>query len=147
MGIVSSTLEYTVQADGSKSVVERHTDSNGKTYDFVYFAPVDLDIEAVKNARATRISSELEAAAVAELEAQNGSLPLTHLEFMLRFTMEERMAIRSASDSDPVIFDFLELLKLSTYIYPHHTLTQVGLGYLTSRGLLTSERATIIGSV
>ena len=145
--IVSSELrDVTLQADGSRNIVERHLDANGKAYEFVYNAPAELDVDAVLTARATRIDAELAAQAEAEAEAVQGALPLTHLQFMTRFTMAERLAIRAAAKADPVIDDFLELLSISDYVYPTHPMTQAGLQYMVSQGLLTEERASEVGA-
>jgi len=145
--IVSSELrDVTIQADGSRNVVERHTDQNGKVYEFVYNAAAELDLNAVMASRAARIDADLVAQAAVEAEAQNYALPLTHLQFMTRFTMEERVAIRAAAKTDPVIDDFLELLEISDYIYPAHEMTLAGLQYMVSQNLLTSERAVEVGS-
>jgi len=145
--IVSSEIrEATPQANGSFNVVERHTDTNGKIYEIVYNAAADADLNAIMAARAARIDADLTAKAAVEAEAQNYALPLTHLQFMTRFTMEERVAIRAASKTDPLIDDFLELLKISDYIYPTHAMTQAGLAYMVSQNLLTAERAAEVGS-
>mgnify|MGYP000959158839 FL=1 len=145
--IVSSELrDVTTQANGSFNVVERHTDSNGKVYEFVYNAASDADFTAIMNARAAKIDADLAAQAAIEAEAQNYALPLTHLQFMTRFTMEERFAILAAANTDPIIDYFLELLKISDYIYPTHEMTQAGLQYMVSQNLLTSERAAEVGS-
>lgn len=144
--IVSSELhDLSVQVNGSTNVVERHTDSNGKVYEVVYNAAPGSDLDAIMAARAERISADLADQAAIEAEAQNYAIPLTHLQFMTRFTLEERLAIRAAAKIDPVIDDFLELLKISDYIYPMHKMTQAGLQYMVSQGLLTAERANEVG--
>jgi len=56
MSIVSSVVEYTTQADGSLSVVERHTDHLNNQYMRVYFISAGTDL----NARALAYASELE---------------------------------------------------------------------------------------
>lgn len=145
--IVSSEIrEATLQANGSFNVIERHTDANGKIYEIVYNAAADADLNAIMTARAAKIDADLAAQAAVEAEAQNYALPLTHLQFMTRFTMEERVAIRAAAKTDPIVDDFLELLKISDYIYPTHAMTQAGLAYMVSRNLLTAERAAEVGS-
>ena len=56
MSIVYSGTEHTTQADGSLSVVERHTDHLGNQYQRVYFVPAGTDLAA----RATAYALELE---------------------------------------------------------------------------------------
>lgn len=59
MSIVLSVVEYTTQADGSLSVVERHTDHLGNKYTRVYFAPAGSDLEALATAHAAELETQL----------------------------------------------------------------------------------------
>jgi len=59
MPILQSTFTSTVQADGSRSVHERHMDHNGKTYDIQYFAPESMDVDLVLSERAARLGAEI----------------------------------------------------------------------------------------
>lgn len=134
------------QADGRCYISEVHRDKNGKTYEFEYLAnPQSLDPQVVMKDRAVRIDAELTAQVRSEEESLRGTLPLTHLQFMLRFTLEERLAIRTAAKADPIINDFLELLTLSDYVYPNHPMTRAGLEYMVSQSLLKQERADEVG--
>lgn len=147
MPIVTSELREVIeQADGSRNVIERHVDTNGKVYEFVYNAAAEMDLNLVMTARATRINSELAAREAAEAEATSGVLPLTHLQFLSRFTTAERIAIRAARATDPILDDFFDLLQMSDGIVPTHPTTQQGLGYLVQQGYLTAERAAEVGA-
>ena len=69
-------------------------------------------------------------------------VPLSQLEFLRRFTAEERMAIRAAPD--PVIVDFLHLLDLAQEVRLDDADTQAGVRHLESVGLLAAGRAEAI---
>ena len=60
---------------------------------------------------------------------------LTPLDFLRRFTPQERIAIRAAAD--PVIEDGLHLLSLAQDVDTDHDDTQRFLGYLVAQGHLT----------
>lgn len=79
-----------------------------------------------------------------------GFVPVTRaisaLAFKQRLTAEERIAIRSAAASDPVIADFLDLLGTpgSGMIELDHPDTVAGVDYLVAHDLLTEDRAAAI---
>lgn len=64
----------------------------------------------------------------------------TSYEFLLRFTAEERAAIRSAALQDPVVGDFQMLALAAQGIYNDDNMTIAGMDYLVSIGLLTQAR-------
>lgn len=147
MTITSSQIvTATVQADGTRSVHERHTDSTGRSYDIQYFAAPGLDIDAVRALRAANINAELASKAAAEAEAANFTLPITRREFLSRFTVQERIGIRQARKSDPVVDDFMSMLEVALDVTPGHSGVQAGLQYLVAEGLLSSARAAEIGA-
>lgn len=60
MPVVSSEIVQDVaQADGRRSVIERHTLADGTTRDFSYLADADLDANAVMAARVPELNSSL----------------------------------------------------------------------------------------
>ena len=67
---------------------------------------------------------------------------LSQLEFLRRFTAEERMAIRAATD--PVIVDFLHLLSLATQVSLEDPDTVAGVNYCEAAGFLAEGRAVQI---
>jgi hypothetical protein len=67
MPIVHSATEYTTQADGSLSVVERHTDHLGNKYQRVYFVPGGTDLEARATAYAAQLEQQLAYAEIDQL--------------------------------------------------------------------------------
>jgi hypothetical protein len=66
----------------------------------------------------------------------------SRLEFMRRFTMQERAAIRAARILDPVVDDLMSMLEMAnpTEINLEHPDTVNGIGYLVSIGCLTEAR-------
>jgi hypothetical protein len=64
------------------------------------------------------------------------------VEFKLLFTPQERVAIKSARASDPVIEDFMEIVEdpRLTYVDLNLRSTQDALGYLVAKGILTEDR-------
>lgn len=76
-------------------------------------------------------------------EPEPSPLPLlSPVEFKLLFTAEERIAIRSAKDSDPVVFDMWDILDdpRLTQVDRNLQSTKDSILYLVSAGFLTAER-------
>lgn len=67
MSIVYSGTEYTTQADGSLSVVERHTDHLGNQYQRVYFVQAGTDLAARSADYAVQLEQQLADAEVDEI--------------------------------------------------------------------------------
>lgn len=65
----------------------------------------------------------------------------TAFQFLLRFTEEEREAFRAASATDPKVADFMLLCSAASEVEASHPMTQAGMAYLVSAGLLTQARA------
>lgn len=65
-------------------------------------------------------------------------------QFLMLFTPLERVAIRNSTDA--VVVDFIRLVELPslTQVELDNPQTQLGVQYLVSEGLITSERATAI---
>lgn len=72
------------------------------------------------------------------------SREISALAFKQRLTPQERIAIRAASATDPIITDFLDLLGQAILIDLDHADTVNGLAYLVSIDLLSAERAAEI---
>lgn len=70
---------------------------------------------------------------------------LTPLQFLQRFTVYERVAIRGASKTDPIIEDFLDMINAASAFEGGHPLLMQGLGYMIQQGLITPERAAEVG--
>lgn len=128
------------QVDGRAYVTERHTVSNGTDVSVEYLADVGLDVNAVMAARASRIQAELQAREAVELAATPFEIPMTEREFMRRFTVQERIAIRNLAKTDDVTVDFLDILSKSGGVYRGSQSTRDGLDYLVSKALITTAR-------
>ena len=76
------------------------------------------------------------------VKTNNGKL--TKLEFLRKFTAQERIAIRSAAQSDPIIFDAMELLNLAEFVSLTDTDTINLVGYLAMVGIIASNRVSEI---
>lgn len=139
--ITSSQIVSTrPQADGRSYVTERHAVSNGTEVVVEYLADANLDLDAVMVARTARIQADLQSREAIELAAASYEIPMTEREFMRRFTVQERIAIRSAAATDNVIVDFLDLLAKPGGIYRSSQSTHDGLNYLVSMSLITAAR-------
>lgn len=69
---------------------------------------------------------------------------VTRLAFKNRMTQAERIAVRAASNSDSVIFDFMDLVSDAQFIDLSRADTQAGVNYLESQGHLAAGRASEI---
>jgi len=69
---------------------------------------------------------------------------VTQLAFLQRFTLAERMSIRAARTTDPVVDDFMDLVDKATFIDLARDDTEAGVGYLVQIGKVTAERAESI---
>ncbi len=70
-------------------------------------------------------------------------VPLTRFEFLERFTTNERVSIREEAKNNPIVEDFMEMMKMSGSVSV--ILAMPALNYLVSIGKLTPERVVVIG--
>lgn len=73
--------------------------------------------------------------------AQAQNMKMTKLGFKQRFTQPERIAIRQAAASNPVVFDFQDLLDSATYIDISRQDTIDAINQLEQFGLIGEGRA------
>ena len=66
---------------------------------------------------------------------------VTRLAFKNRMTQAERIAVRAAAQTDPIIFDFMDLVSDAQFIDLSRADTIAGLNYLESQGHLAAGRA------
>lgn len=71
---------------------------------------------------------------------------MTHLQFLRRFTPEERVSLRTAAQSDPILDDAMFLFQSAQEIDLYDEDTQNFLNYLVAQGLLTTERKDEVSS-
>lgn len=79
---------------------------------------------------------------ISELPKITPIVPLSQLEFLRKFTAEERISVRSSID--PMVIDFLHLLNLAQNIRLDDPDTIAGINYCESIGLLAEGRAAQI---
>jgi hypothetical protein len=72
------------------------------------------------------------------------STNITKLEFLQRFTADERIAIRTAAKSNPALEDFMELLNAAQSVDTTFSETVAGLQTFEQVGLLAAGRANQI---
>ncbi len=66
-------------------------------------------------------------------------VPLDPVDFLRRFTAQERIAARASND--PYVIDFIALLARAPSIHLDDPDTVAGVGYLAQLGILTAGRA------
>lgn len=64
----------------------------------------------------------------------------TKYEFLMRMTAAERIAIRTAAASDPIVDDFMDMLNVSGEVVRSNPVVVQGLNYLVSQGCLAAGR-------
>jgi hypothetical protein len=112
--------------------------------------PVPAELRGLTDASLADLSASIPDAATQLGYAGQGFLPVVRtisaLAFKQRLTAIERMAIRAASATDPVITDFLDLLDTpgEGLIHLDYPDTVAGVAYLVSHNLLTADRAAAL---
>jgi len=71
----------------------------------------------------------------------------TRLDFMLRFSAAERIAIRRARQTSDPVDDFFNLVEMADSLHSDHPLVAQGLAFMVARGFLTQARADEIAGV
>ncbi len=92
---------------------------------------------------------KFEAAAPVAAAAPPPPEPVTvvsRLDFLRRFTRAERIALRAAETTDPVVADFLLMLTLAEDVELTSADVTEGLTYLEANGFVTAERGVAIRS-
>ena len=72
---------------------------------------------------------------------QGGPRTLTKLEYLRRFTTDERVSIRAAATQNPVLADYLALMELAQEINTGDADTVAAVTMLEQAGLLAAGRA------
>ena len=68
--------------------------------------------------------------------------PITAVQFMRRFTVEERIAIRASRVGNPILDDFFDLLVVAGTVTPTDPDMVSGVNYLAQVGLITPGRVS-----
>lgn len=111
--------------------------------------PLPREIENLTDADLADLTRALGPTCAGEVGfAGQGFFPMTRkvtaIAFKFRLAPEERIAIRAAAASDPVVADFLDILATTPIVELDNAATIQGLAYLVSQGLLTTDRAAEI---
>ena len=69
---------------------------------------------------------------------------LTHLEFLRRFTSDERVAISAASAVNPVLADYMKVLDIATMVNLSDVDVAAGINVLEQAGIISEGRAAEI---
>ena len=59
MPIVNTTFEETVNADGSRNVIVRNFDQDGKEYKYSQYAPAGFDVQADNAVKVANLNEQL----------------------------------------------------------------------------------------
>lgn len=158
MPLVSSSFEQDAheQQDGSRYVTERHTDSDGREYQYVYACPVGVSPQTVMEERASVLNAQLADREAARALVAGTLLPLSKLKFRELFTHAERMGVDAlhagfessqalTTEQKAAIRTGLEDYRMAEHIdRPFDTRVQQMLGLYVALGLLTQARADAI---
>ena len=64
------------------------------------------------------------------------------LDFLRRFTPQERITARQAAKTDPIMEDFYALLEMAAQVHNDDADVLAGMGYMVQMGYITAERRT-----
>jgi len=81
---------------------------------------------------------------VPESAPEVADMRITKLAFKQRFTQDERIAIRSASETIPQVYDFQDLVNSATFIDLSRQDTIDAVNAIEQLGLIEAGRASII---
>jgi hypothetical protein len=142
--LVSSTYAVAPpEVDGRCWVKEVHTTDDAQEFDYSYLCDMTVtDPQLVLEARAVIIVATLAKRAAALALVQGTTVPMTRFEFLSQFEPQERIAIRTEAGTDPVIYDWMDLLQQSGNVTRANA--AAGLAYLVEQGTLSQARADAI---
>ena len=139
MKIVSYEIRNVSTAeDGTRTVTEAHTLTNGEVNLYTYLASADMNIDNVLATRVANINAEIDRRDAELAEAANFEIPLTRLDIIRRVTPTEWDAFCACTIPD--IIRFKAAFDNTDYIYRGDVLTQAGLAGMVAVGILESGR-------
>lgn len=145
--VFSEIVSQTNQQGGTIAVVESHRDHRGRIYPHSYTAAAGLDIYDVLAKRAIYFGASIDEQEAAELEANNFEMPLSQIEFLIRFTDEERAATHEKRRTDAQVEDAWGFVMAAVNgIHLNNPLTIKLLMVLEAKQIITAERRQIIGT-
>lgn len=151
--IVESTYrEGSVQADGRRTITERHVDDLGRPLSFIYLCTDDMSPQAIMDARAARLNADFAARDAEAAEASQGRIPWSKLEFRDALGQQTEVAMDAffagfeshpalTTEQKAVIRTGYNRYQEAHYIErPLRPEVLSLLGLLKSLGLITQER-------
>lgn len=141
--VTSSYVTGATQQDGRTPITETHI-VEGFSHVYDYLSDGTISPQVVMEERAAFIKATLEEREAARVLAIGVPVALYKIDFLNRFTVSERIAIKSRAATDPITADFMLLMENADLI--HMQKAMPGLQYLQSVGILTAQRVTEIGA-
>jgi hypothetical protein len=132
------------EADGRRNLHEVYTTDDGQVFTYDWLADSTIDPQTMLAERTVVINARLALRDAARAAADGTLVPMTRFEFLSRFTVQERIAVRALAVTDPIVADFMDLLSQSGNVT--HVNARAGLAYLVQVGALVQDRADIIGA-
>lgn len=71
---------------------------------------------------------------------KKATVEISRIEFLMKFSLVERLNIRQLEQTDPMVMDIMEMVRLAEFINLRDRNVSAGLGYLTYIGVLTEHR-------
>jgi hypothetical protein len=112
--------------------------SDGLTV-YAYHADIAIEWNGMEFATHDHVEEAPEAPAV--IDGVVTGRTLTKLEYLRRFTADERIAIREAAKVNPMLEDYMALMELATEIDTSDADTIAGVQMLEVAGLIAAGRA------
>lgn len=120
-------------------VTDKATGAEVRRYEADQIDQADLDNPMLSVAEQIQIVYVPQAGDIAPVPV---SRILTKLEYLRRFTMEERIAVRQAAESSPMLADYLAMMELAEEIDTGDADTIGAVNMLEQVGLIGAGRAS-----
>lgn len=107
----------------------------------VEFAPERMEAQLVLQSRSEEMPDLLKVvwnSSILDFQTRQVR-ELSKLQFLSKFTMQERIAARASTD--PVMDDIMTMLDLAEFIDLDDVATVQAVGYMTATGIISSDRA------
>lgn len=103
------------------------------------------DVDAIETSVQTNQQLESESAAAIALQKKlKLGNRLTRLEFLNRFTVDERISLRTIETNDPFVGVLFDMIRVAEFIDLNDATTINGIGYLATKGYIAENRVAEI---